>query len=260
MADWVGRYSLAEMRERVRRRIDALRCAQLDGSGSEVALPDLDPTVSNQDIDYYLNYSLTSHAVEMFSDAAQVLSDQVDVDIQTGIVEYALPEDMAQLRGLWWKDPSYALMQVPPSDRVYMWEVSGAHEHETYMNGAPTYHRQLGMFVLNQSPRVDNLGGVQVRYVKWFNPLLEEEQILETEFAPMLQQVLILDAAKQLLDSRYQIDSTRLEQELMKAEARLSIAVRNSTSPPRMTLWTDPAVRSQYFKRSSRWPSLVTRY
>lgn len=251
-----GLYTLEEMRERVRRNIDGLR-----SSITEVAVPDLvaplvpgdeqgaidiDPMYSNQDLNYFLNTALTNRCVSIFVEDPNALADTETVDILANVPEYSLPADMGQIRSLWWKDPKTPYTINPPTRRTFMIpsdEVKGPVAERSLANGVPSYRRQLNQFVLQPPPKVDNPQGVEVRYTKWLNYMAQDNDTVETQFARIIQEVIILDAAISAVSRKSFMDPSALAADLAKAEGALTLALRNSNNPPFMQLSTRHPVR-----------------
>lgn len=249
-----GLYTLAEMRERTRRNIDALRSSitQVPVVGTPPLVPgdeipgtqDIDPMYSNEDLNYFINTALTERAVSIFVEDPNSLADSETVDILANIAEYSLPADMGQIRSLWWKDPSTPYTIQPPTKRTFM--IPSDEEHgviRTLANGVPTYRRQLNQFVLSTAPKKDNPQGVEVRYTKWLNYLGQDDSVIETQFARILQECVILDAAIACASRRSFMDPSALAADLAKAEGALTLALRNSNNPPFMQLSTRHPVR-----------------
>jgi hypothetical protein len=177
--------------------------------------------------------------VDLNINAATIFSDEENVDILTGQVDYALPVDAIYLRGLWYKERHISLANCKEEDRIMM-HMRDEEGTNTTANDAeiPTYRRILNYFVLNETPRYDNPGGVQVRYVKWIRALVLDDQIIESEYAPILQEVIMLDAALQLASRKGGVDTTELARDLAVWDARLNAAAGMSNAPPfkRMTI------------------------
>lgn len=249
-----GLYTLEEIRERVRRNIDGLRSSitqvpvadpvQPLVPGDETGGIDIDPMYSNQDLNYFVNTALTNKCVSIFVEDPNALADSETVDILANVAEYSLPTDMGQIRSLWWKDPSTPYTIQPPTKREFMLpsdEENGA--LRSMRNGVPTYRRQLNQFVLFPCPTKDNPQGVEVRYTKWLNYLAQDGDVIETQFARIIQEIVILDAAISAVSRKSFMDPSALAADLAKAEGSLTLALRNSNNPPFMQLSVQHPVR-----------------
>jgi len=249
MPDIVGRLSLVEIRFGVWRYLSALYPTSVNQTapagpadppfGAEVLPYRVDPLFPQQDVDRCLNSALAARFVDLNVNAATIFADEERVDILVGQVDYQLPTDAVYLRGLWYKPRDIRLADCKEEDRIMM---HMRDEEDTNLTTrdeeAPTYRRVLNYFVLNETPIYDNPGGVQVRYVKWMRPLILDDQIIESEYAPILQEVIMLDAALQLASRKGGIDTTELARDLGLWDARLNAAAGMSNAPPfrRMTI------------------------
>lgn len=238
MPDIVGRYTLAEMRERVWRRLDALRADTVSIIGEESITLTTDALYTVPDLDIAINKALVGHYVELVGNSNKAFSDEEEIDVVTNQTEYQLPTDMVQLKGLWWKDSSITYTILPPNERTYMHQVDeGGPLDPSVANGAPTYRRQLNFIVLNEIPTVDNPKGILVRYVKWVNWLSRPDQVIETEFAQILQECVIISAALDLAWSKAKQDNPQWKTELGEWQSRLASMVRNTDNPPFVVMY-----------------------
>jgi hypothetical protein len=260
MPDVVGRYTLGEMRERVRRCVDGLRpvvsVIDMPGgpgivipAGTETANVPIDPLFSNDDINFFLNSALTLVFVDMISANEEVFADEETVDIVANVMEYSLPTDLVQVRSLWWKDPSIAYTIVPATAWTFMWKRDEGRSLPMEMyTGVPTYRLNLNQFVLNEPDLVvsDNPQGVLVRYIKKNNFLSNDGDKIETQFAWVVQEVVIRLAAVELIEKRTKLDAAALRTDLTEWVSRLTVMVRNSTNPPFINMVpTFPRIRRQ---------------
>lgn len=260
MPDVSGRYTLAEMRDRVRRCIDGLRptVSLVDvtdpvthvtvPAGTETVGP-IDPLFSNDDINFFLNAGLTLLTTQLIASNEEVFADEETVDITANVMEYSLPTDCVQVRSLWWKDPHTAYTIVPATSRTFMWKVDELKPIPPQMyNGAPTYRLNLNFFVLNEPQLVtlDNPQGVLVRYIKKNNFLSNDGDKIETQFAWIVQECVIRSAAIELIEKRTKLDAATLKTDLATWTGQLTAMVRNSTNPPFINLYsTMPRMRRQ---------------
>jgi len=264
MPDILGRLNLKEMRLAVWRNLAAVYPSSVDvATGSELLVdpmnPDTDSIISHdplftkQDIDRKLNESLTARSLDLIANAENTFADEETVDVVANIMEYPTPDDMAFLRGCWWKDPGIPKSQVPFSKRIFMHQVDeGSLDAIVEYNGAPTYRRQLDLIFLNEAPLQDNPGGILFRYIKWVNHLQRDDQVLETEYARILQEIITLEAAVWLASRKSFLDTTEMRQDLQTWENRLVIAARQSDSPP-FRYMTVRHPLSAFRRRRSRW-------
>lgn len=216
--DELGRYTLSEMRTLVRRSVDGLRPSSIDASGAETGVAILDPLVTNQDIDYYLNTALTERAIQINIADERSMADEDIIDVEANRADYPLPADIFALRALYWKPPTTSLSSLPRSERLIMHVDDDSDPIGYDYRAVPTYRRNVDGIVLNGIPNTNNPGGILVDYVKYFNPLTTDDQVLETSLARPLQETIICDAAVYLTSERLKIDAS----DLMAKQARLS--------------------------------------
>ncbi len=246
MPDDIGRLTFKEMREAVWRSLAALYPTSTDPTtGEEAADPRVDPLFSKNDLDRWINEAVTMRFLSLVENSDKVFADEEFIDVEIDVVEYALPVDMAFLRGLYWKDPAYSISQMPFNERQQMWQIDeGTPGLAVEMsNGVPTYRRQLDNFVLNEAQKTVNPGGICVRYVKWINHLVQDEAILETSYARVLQELIIIDAAISAASRKAFLDTSALKEDQTRWENHLAIAARMHDCPPSMQMVVRHPVR-----------------
>jgi hypothetical protein len=229
--DDYGRYTLGEMYMAVRRRVDMVRKVVDVKTGKESETLQLNPLVSDEDIKLYLNTALFKRTIDIAVLDNTILSDSSRIDLVKDQVEYILPADLMFLRSVYYKPPSVTFTEVPPNQRIYLYEYDQEGDIGFDLIGTPTYRRRLNKIVLNDVPKEDNHGGLVVEYVKGPFPLRVEDQVLETPLAFFIQEVIILDAAIYITSERMKMDASELRVSLKELEARLSLAAVNYHAP-----------------------------
>lgn len=224
MASEVGLYTRAEMREMVRRRLDTLRPpATYDPDTGEEGAGVLraDPLVTNQDINAFLASAVAGRTSDLNLMDETALLDSALIDIKADIVEYPLPEDMISLRALFYLPQGETFSLQPPSRRLDMHYVDEDAGPTVDKWGVPTYRRRMDSILLNEAPTVDIDGGILVDYIKWLNPLAADDQVLETQYARLLQEVIILDAVIEAMVTKLMVDPAPIQMILTKKEEQL---------------------------------------
>lgn len=248
--DHMGRLTLFGMRQRVRRRLASLMNDNIV-DGAEVGNPIYNNLFTDQDIDMALNAALNMRLVDLISIDSEILADEEVIDVVVNQTEYELPADMAVLRALYWKDPAVTHTVVPRNERVIMYQVEPQDGPSIdVLNGAPTYQRRLNFIVLNDIPKVANPGGILVDYVKWLMPLLVEDQVLETQHARILQEVIVFDAVVDLQISKLKVSTPEIVGLRDLYASRLNVLSAVSSSPPVFDM--RPLVAYNKYKRH-RW-------
>lgn len=249
--DDLGRYTLKEMREMARRNVLALKAFPITTDGKEQK-PDGSPSdyvvdrlVTDPDLNFWLNTALTNRCISIFYNAEKVLSDEETINVLANVIEYELPADLGILRSAWWKDPRDLYTIVPPVERVKMDFYEGDEDFPDTSGRfeAPSYRRQLNFLVLNQVPDEDNPQGILVKYIKWINPLVQDDTIIETEFARILQEIIVIDASIMAASRHRYLDTAELRKDQVAMEANLLMYCRISSNPSSVRLITDYPIK-----------------
>lgn len=250
-----GLYTLEEMRLLVRRRLDTYRPIVDPLTGIEAGVQQLDPLVTNDDINMYLNSALTMRMIDLTTADATIMSDESAIDIVALQVEYPLPEDLQFLRSVYYKWQSVAYTIAPPNQRLYLYEYDqeGDINENLFDWATPTYRRRLNSIVLNQIPQLDNPGGLVVEYVKLMLPLSADDQVLESPLARILQEVIVLDATILILTERIKIPATELRMSLKTYVDRLTLAGRNYSDPKVIRMASPVRLTWPYGSRTRGW-------
>jgi len=227
-------YTLSDMRDRVRRRVDAIRYTVHKTTGEETAgaAPvQLDPALSNQDIDMYLQSALTMRYAQIVVEDPNSYSDTTYIDIVTNQQEYRLPQDIFMLRALYWlrTDEDFGTRQ-PPQKMDMMKEEDAQQDlyEDLEPDAAPTYRRRMGYIVLNTVPLESWTGRIMVDYVKTAQPLVHADQALQFQYANILQEMIIIDASAGILEQRYKLDTQFLRGEAAQMQGTITQLIRNA--------------------------------
>lgn len=234
-----GRKNLLEMRASTWRWLAALRADTVEpGTGEESLSVQIDELYTKQDVNEKLNIAVTKYAVDVMLGDPTVLEDEATIDVIKNKVDYLFPEDLCFLKGCWWKDPEDNYSVQPPNDRRIMYSTDNIAPDslDVLENGAPRYRRRLNGLVLDRTPDKDNPQGILVQYIKWFQYLATDDQYLESQYARILQEAVILSAAKTLSGSKGGSQMAILDSELKELEARLQGACKNGQTPPFMQM------------------------
>lgn len=235
MPNGVGLYTLAEMRELVRRRLGTYQAGRVDvatGSEDPEVASYIDPVITNTDINFELNAAVVRRGIEVSILDESLLTEEAFFDVEEDIVEYELPEDLLFLRGLYWL-PTDRTATLVPSDSEYrlpMHYVDGEGP-SIDKDGVPTFRRRQNFIVLNAAPTSAATSGILIDYVKWMLYLEADDQVLETQFARILQEVIVLDAAIALTVEKLHLDAAELVQMAKSWGERLVLATQSSLTP-----------------------------
>lgn len=231
MPDLNGRMNRLELRQAIRRRVDTYRGVVDPTTGEESGTQQLDPLVTNQDLNMYINSALIKRHIDITTLDDTIMADEATVDIVADQVEYSLPDDLLFLRSVYLKPEGETYTITPPNQRTYLYEYDQEGDINLPEVGAGTYRRRLNSIVLNWVPTNDNTGGLMFDYVKSPLVMMDDTQVLETPLAWILQEVVILDCVIEIAIQKMQMDARELRLSLKEMEARLSLAAINYSEP-----------------------------
>lgn len=228
--DDYGRYSLGEMREAVRRKLDELRATVEEGDETEIV--DFGSLITNQTIDFHLRAALTVYFVDMVASDERFYSEEEYINVIEDVDEYPLPADLGYLRGLYWKSEDTTSTQVPMNERKLMTELDLDNDiGGTLDNDAPMYRILMNRIKLDRTPQKNNNLGILVSYVKLPLPLRSEDDYLDPIFPLILQEVMILDSVVEISAQVLKIDTSELRTSLQRLVDRLTLSVRMNKLP-----------------------------
>src|SRR5271166_4746023 len=225
MPDSLVRYTLSEMESKVRTMLDAFN-QTLDVNGNIASQRIEYQNIANQDIDNYINESLTALYTEAMLLSSELFAIDVYIDVVQDITQYAFPLNMLLLRNMNWKEPHMGAPTVPnlnqpgypnnqaggnyqmaqPWDYTPMVEVSDPMDKQianNYFKG-PTYRRNGDIFILSRRPHENNLAGIRLNVVVLPPQLAPTTTtapsvaVIQGLFARLSQEVVIYDAACKL--------------------------------------------------------------
>lgn len=256
---------MQEMRDRVR---DALNQRQktvdpTTGEGSNIIIG----SFANDVVDDKLNTAIIAALTEIAQDREEVMSKTVYIGIPVspvggpGVVQFAFPFDMLQLRWLKWLPPGLTLIKARPSDWRLMpyYEEDDVEEFDQLMGGdAPSWRREGNTFILNRW-QSDPLGTyIQCTYV-FFPPRL----VMDTTNAglgptldptiplpTLMQEFIILEAAATLADENLrQVPDIVVTQRQAKHDQLMAV-VQNMYKPVNQQMYSNRMVRMTYSGRA----------
>jgi len=210
MPDNLGRYSLSDMRDRVRRLLASVSIVVNQTTGAETGSPVIqDQSYSNTDLVNQVNESLMSLYGQMIMGKETLFSSRIWVSIvNQNPGPYSFPLNMVQLRWMKWKHPNIAFTP-PASPRPIEWhpmvQVDDPNDHDSQVGvyKAPTWRWDAGVFYLNHVPQEDNVNGIMMNIVTVPNELVADTDIISMpQFVRFVQQALIYDVAYTLAFSK----------------------------------------------------------
>lgn len=247
MPDQYGRLTLAEMRSYILRNLSSYVPNAVDATtGLETGTPELGLNFqfSQQNLNLRINSSTTKASLLVIANNATTLGKEVFYDAVPGVTLYALPPDMAELRGLWWLSSGVDPVKAMPDDYVPM-SYQDTMEDGPVINGLnatrPTWRLVGNSIQLNQDPG-DYIAalvpqGIWFKYVRWVQFLVNDNDVLQLPFAQVLQEVIVWDATSDLLKTQEEIvDQKGIQETLQYWLAQLELVVRNQYRPPEIRL------------------------
>jgi len=231
MPDLYGRLNRAEIRTHIRRRVDMHRAVVNVTTGEESGVQQLDPLITNDDLNMYINAALIKRHIDVTTLDDTIMADETTIDIVANQVEYTLPPDLLFLRAVYFKPVGLVHTLAPPNQRVYLYEYDQESDINLPESSNPTYRRRLNTIILNSIPSVINVGGLVIDYVKSPLVMAADDQVLETPLAWILQEVIVLDCVVWIVSEKMQMPTAEFRASLIDFESRLSLAAVNYSSP-----------------------------
>jgi hypothetical protein len=258
MPDTHGRYNLLELRQYVLRNLASLRPTTVDPTtGAETAplLLGLNAQFSKEALNLRINSSATKTALLVNAENETAFAAEVFYDANVGQTQYAVPPDLCQLRGLWWKDASIVAPARPDDyNPMSMQDTFNNPSDFSGQVGRPTWRRVGNIFQLNQDPRDfqvgQNISGIWVKYIKWISFLVEDTDYLDFTNARIIQECIVWDATLDSVRSQEEVvDASGVEKSLAYWNQQLEIVVRNSYRPPNIRLTGPSYVKNTFSGR-----------
>lgn len=253
MPDTLGRYSLSEMRERVRRELGDSQLSISTTTGAETGNPSYPSQLySNTDLNEALNYSMVTQFQEMWTDHEEIFSTITYISITANrIGPYALPFNMLKLRWLKIKPASISIQAIRPDQ----WQPMVYYDEDLSQGiqnqfGGRTYQRQGDNILLNWLPSESNSNGIMVNCVVMPPELVKDGDVVMSQFVRPLQNFMIFDAAVHIGDSRENEVPEHLIEQRDRAHIALMATVDNALQPPSVQLYSTRLVKRTY---SGRW-------
>lgn len=230
--DSQGRYALSDIRDRVRRLLDAVTFSVDSTTGAESALTIQDQSVSNTEIVNQVNESLMGLYVEMLEGRDSLFAQTAYLDIvANNIGPYNFPVAMFNLRWMKWKPESITLANVRPEDWYPMAMVSDPNDTDIQQAyKSPTWRWEGDGFVLNKLPTLANASGIQINYTTLPGELVKDADTLTVpaRFVRVVQQAVIYDCAVVLSAAKKRLVSPELSQKRVRWHDQVIQTVTNA--------------------------------
>lgn len=245
MPDQYNRYSLLELRQYILRNLASLRATAVDPTtGAEMAplLLGLNAQYSREDLNLRINSSLTKTSLLINAENDKIFAKEVFYDAVPGVLQYAIPPDFMQLRGLWWKNPGIAAPAKPDAYRFMSMQDNIEDPFAfTGQVGRPTFRRVGSYWQLNQDPAVFspgiNVQGIWVKYLRWNAFLSDDTDVISLNYAQVVQEIVAWDATLDCVKTQDEVvDASGIKNTLDYWNQQLEILIRNEYRPPDIRL------------------------
>lgn len=260
MPDTIGRYAFSEMARLVRDRLLAVRKTVDPITGEETGSTITNQLISNTDILAKFNSVLTGIYTDAITRKPDLFESDRSVEMEAGLVDYQFPLGMLQFSQMLWLKPG-APDPPQPWDFVPMVCVDDAHDFDIQVGqfSVPTWRRIGNNFQLNRLPTSSEEDAtVVVRGVFLPLPLLDDlaspkpppaRSVLQGPFPTLVQELMMLEAAKKLASEKMQQWPASLDEELMMWRQRVDIAINNAQQPRSVQITSGYLVQSTYSGR-----------
>lgn len=245
MPDSFNRYSLLELRQYILRNLASVRIQTVDlitGQESGTIYLGFNQQFSAQDLNLRINSSLTKTSLLINAENDKIFAKEVFYDASPGVLQYAIPPDYMQLRGLWWKDASTPAPADPSAYRLMSMQdnIEAPYDFGGQV-GRPTFRRVGSYWQLNRDPGdfspALNVQGIMVRYLRWNAFLSADTDYISLNYAQIVQEVVVWDATVDCLKTQDEVvDMTGAKETLAYWNQQLEILIRNEYRPPNIRL------------------------
>jgi len=255
MPDSLGRYTLAEMQDRVRRELNDAILTVNTSTGDETTSPVL-PTqlYSNTDINIALNNSMIEGFIEMATNHEEIFAQITYISTQGSFIgPYALPANMIKLRWLKWKSPAQLIGNIRPDQwqpmAYYDEDLSSGQGRDFSGGRSPSYQRVGNNIYLNENQYQSNTNGIMVNSVIIPPELVNPDDVVQSQFARPMQSFMIFDAAVHIGESREEQISDELKSQRDRSHVLMMAALDNALQPPTVQIVSGRLVKTTYSGR-----------
>lgn len=258
MPDEYNRYTLLELRTYVLKNLASVRIQTVDpitGQESGTTYLGLNAQFSAQTLNMRINSSLTKTSLLVNAENDKIFAKEVFYDAVPGVLQYPVPPDYMQGRGLWWKDAS---IKAPADPKFYklmsMQDTIDAPHDFGGQIGRPTYRRVGEIWQLDRDPadfgQGINAEGIWVRYLRWNAFLTDDDDHISLQYAQVVQEVVVWDATMDCIKTQDEmVDATGVKETLAYWNQQLEILIRNEYRPPEIRMIGPTYVKNTFSGR-----------
>lgn len=254
--DSLGRYTLTDMEDRIRRMLSANRITVNTTTGAETSNIIQNQIFSNTDITQQVNTSL----MMLYSEVVLAQPDQFSQTFYISVLQdnpgpYAFPFGMLQLRYMDWKPENTPISQMRPNMWIEMLPLGDPMDRDISNDfGAPTweYDSSGTAFVLSSWPDRNNDNGIRIRAVVLPPALAGGTDVIQARFVRVMQEAVIYDAAYALAWSKLKQVTDEMASERTRWHDRLIATAENAFHPPSAQMVTGRLISNNYSGRRNR--------
>jgi|SRR5215475_12655755 len=214
MSDSMGRYTLAELRDKVRRAAFA-ELYTVDASGDESGSPLIDTLISNKDLDDSINKAIRGLGMETAQLSPMVMASHIDMPIAPA-QQYAFPSNMLVLQQILYRPSRTASANgnYPPSTPIsgtwatnlpdQGWVPLPLNNAQLENTSEFSYRREGSFFILNWIPDRAAPMALRIRYLAWVNSLVKTTDVIKgfDGMVLALQEVVIYESARDIMATK----------------------------------------------------------
>lgn len=260
MPNALGLYTLTELENKVSGVIWGSNQPVDPTTRLPLGAPTFDMLISKVDLDDQINRAYTSAWLQVNQLAEDAYIRTVFISIGKGITQYPLPPDAAVIREIKYLI-NYSSGMISPNPTVPPRYIPmpriDSDQPEDFQGGqAPPWHRDGNLIILDKIPPVSIPRGIRIRYVPWFQQLVNPNDTLTGQLARPMQEVVIYGAAIELCGTKRRTITSEMKESYKSYLDLLIMAAGNIEKPDRTQMHTEGLVKQGFSGRrrnSRRW-------
>jgi hypothetical protein len=267
MPNSLGLYSLLELEVKTRAVIWGTDQPVDPNTGLPIGNPTYDTLISKVDVDDQINRAYTSAWLQVQQLAQDAYVRTIYISTKAGLATYALPPDAAVFHTIHWRHFANSsgsinvTAGVPPQPAfparyVPMPRIDDDQPEHFHGGSAPPWHRDGQQLVLDRVPNYDNPQGIRIRYVPWFQQLVQPTDTLTGQLARPMQEVVIYGAAIELCKTKRRTVTQDMQASYKTYLDLLMVAAGNIEKPDRAQMVSPYPVKGSFSgrgRRRGRW-------
>ena len=257
MPNALGLYYLLDLETKVRGIIWGTNQSVDPGTNLPIGTPTYDTLISKVDLDDQINRAYTSAWLQVNQLAQDAYIRTIFISTKANVPTYILPPDAAVFHTIHWRElMSNSQNLVPPlapPRYIPMPRIDGdSPELFTGAGSAPPWHRDGSQLVLDRVPNFDNPQGIRIRYVPWFQQLVNPNDTLQGQLARPMQEVVIYGAAIEICKTKRRTVTDDMKESYKSYLDLLIMAAGNIEKPDSVQMHTPYPVKRGFSGRGGR--------